>query len=134
MRAGTGRHARGRSSATKWDILLIDDTARYGRKGRWNVTECQGTTIIIVQDVTTAMAVLDTVAVDVIYNLANNVSPDQAGRFRARVVARHPPIRLVDHWTFPLGLAEESKDKDLSPTERPIGRVPRADDCLSETA
>lgn len=108
------RNTAGRTAGTGWDILLIDDTAQFDNDKRVSIDKCDGTTIITIRCVETAIDVLRTIAVEVIYNFTITQKREDAEKFRSHVSERYPKIRLMDMWT-PSSRGEGEKTSHVLP-------------------
>lgn len=96
MESDARKFARTRTDRT-WDILLIDD--RMGPQRKMQIEECGGTTVITANSERAALRVLQTIAVDAIYNFPSTGEPKDAERFRSFVAERYPSVRVTDPWT-----------------------------------
>lgn len=101
-----------------WYILLIHDPAHYNARSKVRVEVCEGATIITTDKTETAIDLLRTVAVDVIYNFPGMHKREEADRFRSEVAKNYPAIVLMDEWTPP-SQREERSVRPVLPFSRP---------------
>jgi len=109
-----GWNNAGRKAGAGRDILLIDEDARFGKNWRVSVEEFESTTIITARSELTAIDLLRTVEVDVIYNFKKTGKREDAERLRAHVSERYPRIRLMDRWT-PSSRRDEENTSYMQP-------------------
>ena len=95
------REKAGINVEPRWDILVIADTERVCHSRRAIVEEYEGATIITTRTQETAIELLRTVAVDVIYNFPPTGKHEKLHSFNTIMAERYPNIRVMDMWKVP---------------------------------
>lgn len=81
------------------DVILIEDSPRFGTDAPIRVEKCEGALIITTRTEQAAAELLRTVAVDVVCNFRGQHTHGETESFRSLVSARYPGIRVIDLWT-----------------------------------